>query len=154
MANKSSSSKPAHNHSAAGKVALIGGLAAAAAVGGYFLYNNKDAQKKIKKVRGWALKAKGEVLERIEKLKEVNEEAYKNVIDAVLSRYQKVSSIDASELIQVSKELKSHWKAIQKDVTEGGRKVSKVVKKVVDAGIKGKAPATPKAKAKKATKKA
>ncbi len=152
MAKKSKSAE--HHTSTAGKVALIGGLAAAAAVGGYFLYNNKDAQKKIKKVRGWALKAKGEVLERIEKLKEVNEEAYKNVIDAVLSRYQKMSNIDATELIQVSKELKSHWKAIQNDVTEGSKKVKKVVKKVVDAGIKGKGPSKPaKAKAKTAVKK-
>lgn len=131
----------------AGAATLIGGLAAAAAVGGYFLYNNKDAQKKIKKVKGWALKAKGEVLEKIENLKEVNEDAYNKVIDAVLSRYNKVSNIDTTELAQISKELKSHWKSIQKDLTEGGKKVSNVVKKVVDAGIKGKTPT------KKATKK-
>lgn len=145
MVKKTSAPK---NTSHAGAATLIGGLAAAAAVGGYFLYNSKDAQKKVKKVKGWALKAKGEVLEKIEKLKEVNEDAYNKVIDAVLSRYEKVSNIDASELVQISKELKSHWKSIQKDVTEGGKKVSHVVKKVVDAGIKGKGTA-PKKVAKK-----
>lgn len=134
MTSKPSSKKS----SVAGTATLIGGLAAAAAVGGYFLYNNKDAQKKIKKVRGWALKAKGEVLQKIENLKTVNEEIYHKVIDTVLSRYQKVSNIDAGEIIQISKELKSHWKSIQNDLAIGKTKVSNVIKKVVDAGIKNK----------------
>ncbi len=141
MVKKTTTKVAPKKASGVGAATIIGGLAAAAAVGGYFLYNSKDAQKKVKKVKGWALKAKGEVLEKIEKLKEVNETAYNQVIDAVLSRYQKVSNIDASELIQISKELKSHWKSIQKDLTDGSKKVSSVVKKVVDAGIKDKGPA-------------
>lgn len=148
MVKKTTPKQAPKKDSHVGAATIIGGLAAAAAVGGYFLYNNKDAQKKVKKVKGWALKAKGEVLEKIERLKEVNESAYNQIIDAVLSRYQKVSNIDASELIQISKELKSHWKSIQKDLTAGSKKVSSVVKKVVDAGIKDKGPA-PKKVAKK-----
>lgn len=133
-----SSKKGASSTSTSGAATILGGLAVAAAIGGYFIYNNKNTQTKIKKVKGWALKAKGEVLEKVEKLREVNETSYHGIVDGVLSRYQKLSNIDASEIIQISKELKSHWKSIQKDLKDGSKKVSQVVKKVVDASIDNK----------------
>lgn len=109
---------------------IIGGLAAAAAAGGYYLYHSKDARKKLKNMKGWMIKAKGEVLERIEKIKDVNEVAYHKVIDGVMARYKK-AHINAEELSQVTNELKSHWKAIQREMSASGKKVSAVVKKVV-----------------------
>jgi hypothetical protein len=106
---------------------VIGGFAAAAAVGGYFLYHNKDAQKKIKSVKGWVLKAKGEVLEKIENLKEVNQEAYQKAVDGVLTKYEKLSHVDTAEVAKVSKELKSHWKTIQSELGISSKKVAKVI---------------------------
>jgi hypothetical protein len=115
-------------------VAVLGGLAAAAAIGGYFLYNNAEARaqakKKIKSVKGWIVKAKGEVLEKIEKIKDVNEGVYHNVVDAVMSRYGKLSSIDTSEVAKLTKELKTHWKSIQKDLKQSGKIIGTTVKKV------------------------
>jgi len=128
MASKTQKGGSANKNSHVGVATVIGGLAAAAAVGGYYLYHSKDAQKKLKHVKGWMVKAKGEVLEKIEKLKEVNQEAYHKVIDSVLSRYEKVSHIDTAELAKVSKELKSHWKTIQSELKEGTKKVSGVAK--------------------------
>lgn len=117
-------------------VAVLGGLAAAAAIGGYFLYNNAEARaqakKKIKTVRGWVVKAKGEVLEKIEKMKDVNEGMYHNIVDAVMSRYGKLSSIDTSEVAKLTKELKTHWKSIQKDLKQSGKIIGTTVKKVAN----------------------
>ena len=47
--------------------------AAVAAVGAYFLYGSKDAPKNRKKVKSWALKAKGEVLEVLEKAEKIEQ---------------------------------------------------------------------------------
>ena len=121
-------SKDAKKNSSATVATVIGGLAAAAAVGGYFLYHNKEAQQKMKAVKGWALKAKGEVLEKIEKLKEVNEGVYNTVVDAVVAKYEKLSHIDAADIAKFSKELKSHWKSMQSEISDGGSKVAAVVK--------------------------
>jgi flagellar basal body-associated protein FliL len=49
------------------KVGIGLGLTAAAvtAAGAYFLYGSKQAPQNRKKVKGWVLKAKGEVLEAL-----------------------------------------------------------------------------------------
>ena len=104
------------------------GLAAATVAGAaatYFIYE-KSSPKTRKKIRGWTLKAKGEVLERLEDLKEVNEKIYNQVIDEVGKQYKAVKKIDAKDVDKLTSELKKHWKSIQK---EYGPKAKKVVKK-------------------------
>lgn len=121
---------------------IIGGLAAATAAGVYFLYHNKGAQKKLKNIKGWVIKAKGEILEKVERLKEVNEELYNNAVDTVMARYKKVSAIDGAELAAVTEELKSHWKNIAKELKGGAKAVSagaKSVKSAVKIAVTGKA---------------
>jgi len=106
----------------------IAAVAAAAVAGGYFLYGKAGAKKR-KKIKGWMLKAKGEVLEQMEKGKEVTEETYHDVIDKVSQKYQSVKNIDPTELQQMVKELKSHWKNIKGQLTPKPKAKKKVVKK-------------------------
>src|SRR3989338_6365228 len=101
------------------KEVLVGtGLVAvvAAAAGAYFLYGSKNAKQHRKQVKSWTLKAKGEVLEKLEKLKEVNEEIYHKVVNEVSKKYQAVKSIDKKDVEELVRELKSHWKSIAKEV--------------------------------------
>lgn len=140
MANKSAKSvtkgsSKATQSGAHASIAIIGGLVAAAA-GAYFIHGNKAAQKKIKQVKGWALKAKGEVLERIEKIKEVDENLYQQAIDAVMKKYERVKSIDTTELSAVAKELKSHWKNIKRELNAGKKVAKKTVSKAKKATVK------------------
>lgn len=95
-------------------------LVAAAAAGTYFLYGTKEGTKKRKKIKGWMLKAKGEILEQIENLKDLNEKVYREIVDTVADRYRKLKNVDTKELDSMVKELKSHWKHIQKHI--GGTK--------------------------------
>ncbi len=110
------------------KVAIGAGIAAiaAAAAAGYFLYG-KDGAKNRKKVKGWMLKAKGEVLEGVEKLKDVTEEEYAMILDKVGAKYKAVKNIDPAEVEAMVKELRGHWKNIKKSVTPAPKK--KVAKK-------------------------
>lgn len=115
--------------STAKKVAIAGaGLAAIAglAAAGYFLYG-KDGAKNRKKVKGWMLKAKGEVLEGVEKLKDVTEEEYALIINKVGEKYKKVKNIDPAEVEAMMKELQGHWKNIKKSIAPAPKK--KVAKK-------------------------
>ena len=115
------------------KVAVGLGVAALAAfaAAGYFLYG-KDGAKNRKKVRGWMLKAKGEVLEGVEKLKDVSEEQYSMIIDKVGAKYKAIKSIDPAEVDTMVKELRGHWKNIKKSISPAPKKKVAKKKTIVD----------------------
>lgn len=106
------------------KLAFLGGLVATAA-GAYYIATNKNSKKQIQKVKGWALKAKGEILEKLEAFKEVDEEMYHKVVATVMKKYKNVKNIDTSELTMVAKELGGHWDKIKKELTVAGKKTAK-----------------------------
>ena len=105
-------------------------LIAAAAAAGYFLYGSKEGAKNRKKVKGWMLKAKGEVLEQIEKLKNVNEEDYNKIIDKVSEKYSKVKNIDGEEVRSMMEDMRKHWRKIQNDIEPRAKKDTKNGKKI------------------------
>lgn len=131
--------------STAQKVGLGVGLTAAAvtAAGAFFLYGSKQASANRKKVKGWMLKAKGEVLEALEKAEHITEEEYKELIKTVSGAYSTAQNATKGEIKDFAKEMTDHWKQIEKNGA---------VKKV-KAAVTGKAPAK-KAAAKAAPKKA
>lgn len=90
------------------------GLAAIGATGAYLFYG-KDAKKNRKQVKAWAMKMRAEALEKIEKLKDMDKASYEKIIDDVAKRYEKVKDVSSEELSKLSRELKGHWKSIQKD---------------------------------------
>jgi hypothetical protein len=108
------------------KVAL-GALALAGIAGGYFLYG-KDGAKNRKKIKAWGLKAKAEVLEKIEKAKEMGEADYQALVDSVAEKYSKLKDMDPAEVAAFAKEMKSHWKSMK---THLAPKAKKAVKKAV-----------------------
>lgn len=101
---------------AAGTIAAIAAIAALAT--GTFLMAGKRGKKNRAMVRGWMIKAKGEVLERLEQLKEVNFETYTEIVDSVLLRYRNMKDITGEELAEMADELRGHWKEILKQTTK------------------------------------
>jgi hypothetical protein len=102
--------------------AAIGAGLAAAAAGAYFLYGSRNAAKNRKKVKGWMLKARGEVVEQIEKMRELSWEDYEKAVDRVMDRYRKMESTSTAEVNELAKELKSHWKNITSSVSGPAKK--------------------------------
>ncbi len=95
--------------------AVIAGIAGltAAAVGAYYLYGSKDAAKNRAKVRGWMLKAKGEVIEELEKAEDVTESGYMSAVNAIVAKYRQIKSIDPHELTTFMQEMRDHWNGIK-----------------------------------------
>jgi len=98
-----------------GDIAVGAGIIAAMA-GAYFMYGAKDAAKNRKKVKGWVLKAKGEVVEKLEKVQHATQEQYETTVDTVLNKYQAVKNIDLEEVDSLRKDLKKHWKGFQAEL--------------------------------------
>lgn len=88
--------------------------AAVAAVGAYFLYGSKDATKNRKHVKSWALKAKGEVLEVMEKAKKMTEDEFGEVVDGVLSAYTKAQKLSKKEVSEFKQEMVENWEDLVK----------------------------------------
>lgn len=129
----------------------VGAALLAAAAGTYFLYG-KDAPKRRKAVRSWMLKAKGEVLEQIEKLPDLDQATYYGLIDAAAARYTSMKDVNSEEVADLVKELRSYWKGLKKQFTPAKAKkavkkaAKKVAKKVSKKAVKKSSKKTAKKK--------
>ncbi len=133
MAKKETSKK--NNGMSGGQAAAMGvGLTAAAvaAAGAYFLYGSKSAPKNRKVVKSWALKAKGEVLEALEKAEAMTEKEYKSLVDVIAGTYAIVQGATRGEISDFRKEMKDHWAKIEKSaVANKAKNVAKSAAKHV-----------------------
>jgi len=107
--------------------------AAVAAAGAYFLYGSKSAAKNRKTVKSWTLKAKAEVLEKIEQAKDMTQAEYLALIDGVAAAYKDVKSASKTDVATFKKEMKEHWVGIAKSVAVPKKKAA--VKKAVNKAV-------------------
>jgi len=112
------------NTEIAGAVGI--GLAALAA-GALFLYG-KGGAKRRQAVKGWMLKAKGEVLEKLETLEDFSQASYNRIVDEVAGHYKKLKNIESSEIVEMVTELKGHFGSIQKQLAKKPAKKTAIKK--------------------------
>lgn len=110
--------------------------AAVAAAGAYFLYGSKNAAKNRKAVKSWMLKAKAEVLEKLEEAKEMTQEEYDALVENVVGAYSTVQSASKKDLKEFQTEMKSHWKNITKAAPQPKKAVVKKTAAAAPKAIK------------------
>ncbi len=103
--------KKKQNHTKAIATAGAGILALAAA--SYYLFG-PEAKKHQKKVKGWMIKAKGEIVEKLEDAKDMTEPAYHALVDSVTTAYLNNGKIAREDIVAFTKNLKGQWKSIVK----------------------------------------
>lgn len=99
------------------KVAIGAAAIAAAALGGYFLFGTKKGKQARAHIKSWAFKAKGEVLEKLEALKDLSEVEYQAIVDAVAQKYQSLENVSASDVKDFVSDLKRQWSQVKKHIT-------------------------------------
>lgn len=110
-----------------GSAMSLGAGLAAAAIGaalGSYLLTGKRAAKTKRVLKGWVLKAKGELLEQLENMEDLSQEAYEKAVDKVAAKYKKVSGVTQEEVDDMAMELKKQWK----NVNKGLKTVKKLAK--------------------------
>jgi hypothetical protein len=95
-----------------GVVGVVAGVAALSAAA-YVLFG-PNAKKNRTVIRGWAVKMKGEIIEKFEEAQELTEPTYHKIIDKVSEKYAKIKNIDQAELKATIAEIRKHWKAMTK----------------------------------------
>jgi len=111
-----------------GGALLMGAAAAAAAASAFYFYGPKGKQHR-KKIQSWTLKAQGEVMERIEKLKEIDKSSVDKIVDSVADKYKKAKGVAASEVASFAKDVKEQWNHVEKEFEKGAKKGKAAVKK-------------------------
>jgi hypothetical protein len=158
MANKSEGKKQAAGgvakSSKAVEVGIGLGTAAVAAAGAFFLYGSKNAAKNRKQVKSWALKAKAEVLEKLEDASEMTQAEYDQLIKSVSGAYSSAKNASKKDIKEFAMEMGQHWKEIEKAAKPLKSQAKKTVKSVKKeaAGAAKSAEKTAKTVVKKATK--
>ncbi|MFA6392744.1 MAG: hypothetical protein WCW54_01515 [Candidatus Paceibacterota bacterium] len=103
------------NGISAGKVIGIGATVAALGAAAYIMFG-PNGKKNKKAIKGWAIKMKGEIIEKLEEAKEITEPVYHKIIDEVSLKYAKLKNIDKKDLENAVAEVKKHWKSMMKDI--------------------------------------
>ncbi|NCU28548.1 MAG: hypothetical protein EOM85_02665 [Candidatus Moranbacteria bacterium] len=113
------------------KIIGIGVGVAALSAAAYLLFG-PEGKKNRKVVKSWAVKMKGEIIEKFEEAKELTEPVYNEIIDKVQQKYAKVQNIDQKELQSVVAEMKKNWKSLKKEaMPKKQNSTKKPVKKIV-----------------------
>ncbi len=117
------------SHISAGTILSIGAGLAALGATTYYLFGPK-AKANQKKLKGWMIKMKGEIIEKLETTENVTEENYHAIIDTIAATYK--DKINSEELDELVGNLKRHWhdivKLAHKSTTKAVRKIKAAVK--------------------------
>jgi len=97
-------------------IAGVGAGIAVLTAAAYILFG-PDGKKNRKLIRGWAVKMKGEIIEKFEAAKELTEPVYHQIVDTIKAKYAKLKNVNPKELDQVVSEIKKHWNVLKKEKT-------------------------------------
>jgi len=101
------------------------GATAALVVASYFLYGSTEGKRRRTRIRGWMMKAKGEVLDKMERLNKLDKKSYNELVDSVTAKYKKLGHVETKEVVELARDLKKHWDTISKQIEEGEKKSSR-----------------------------
>ncbi len=123
--------KTTKSGSGAVKLTVLGASLAGLAATVYFFLGPKG-EKHQKHAKAWAIKMKGDVVEKLETIRDVSEPVYREIIDSVAADYKKGMKAGREEISALAQDLKKHWKTIsnsaraaKRDVVKGAGKVAK-----------------------------
>lgn len=77
----------------------------------YALFNGKENAPKAKE---WAMNMEREIVEKIDKVKDMTEPVLEKIIDEVKEKYERMKDIDTDELKKMIDTLRDHWSSVIK----------------------------------------
>lgn len=126
------------NNSKAIKLAVLGASLAGVAATAYFFFGPKG-KKNQKHAKAWAIKMKGDVIEKLEKAKEITEPVYHQIINSVSKEYATGKKATRKEIEEIASDLRKHWSAISKLAIAAKKEVVKKSSQITKAAAPVKA---------------
>jgi hypothetical protein len=115
-------------------IALGAGVAALATTSYYFFGpKGKDHREHLK---GWMIKMKGEIIDKIEDAKELTEPVYRDIIDSVVATYAATAKVSKEELHAFAERLKDQWQDIVLSTAEDRKRITQRKAKTQSRGAR------------------
>jgi hypothetical protein len=111
-----------------GAAVAVGAGIAVASAAAYLLFG-PEGKKHRKDMQSWMIKMKAEVMEKMEKAKELSTPVYEKIISDVEAKYGALKHVDSVTLKKEVDELKKNWRAMTKAAKGAKKSVKKVAKK-------------------------
>ena len=129
MPNKTMNNNEHEGMSAKTMIAIGAGVAALATAS-YYLFG-PDGEENREKMKGWMIKMKGEIVDKIEDVKELTEPIYHGIVDSVVATYATTTKVGKEELAAYAEKLKGQWKEIVASTQEkAAKKTKKAVRRI------------------------
>jgi RecA/RadA recombinase len=110
-------------------LAFFGASLASLAATAYFFFGPKG-KKNQRHTKAWAIKMKGDVVEKLEMVRDVSEPIYHEIIDSVAAEYEKNKKAGSKEIKELAQDMKKHWKTISKSARTIKSNTAQGIKKV------------------------
>ena len=95
------------------------GIAALTAAAVAYLLVGPQGKKNRKVLKGWVIKMKGDIVEKLENVKDITEPVFHRIVDEVASKKKKIKNISPADLEEAVKEIKRQWKTLAKESKSG-----------------------------------
>lgn len=103
-------------------IGIGAGVAVAAALGAYFLSGKRGAANR-KKIKGWMQKATAEMAEKLARIEQVSEAAYRKAAREVVARYGRIKNVDRKDLAAFAAEAKRYWRMAKKQAARYAKRM-------------------------------
>lgn len=100
------------------EIAIVGASLAGLAATAYFFLGPKGKQHQ-RHTKAWAIKMKGDVVEKLEMARDVSEPVYHEIIDFVAKEYEMGKKASHEEISALAQDLKKHWETISNSARAG-----------------------------------
>ena len=124
------------NRSNVVKYAVIGASLAGLAATAYFFFGPKGKKHRAH-AKAWAIKMKGDVVEKLEAAREITEPVYREIIDTVAKEYKKGKKASQPEIESLAQDLKKHWKSMSALAISARKEAAKSATRAAKAVVKG-----------------
>jgi len=104
-----------------GAIVGVGAGVAALSAAAYLLFG-PDGKKNRKVIRSWAVKMKGDIIEKFEEAKEITEPVYHKIVNDAKAKYAEMPNVDKKELEDLVIDISKHWKTMMKDAKPKSKK--------------------------------
>lgn len=121
------------HHSSNSLPAFLAGVATTVLIGGIYLYG-RDGTRHRDQVERWVLKAKAEILERVQKTQDMTEEQFHTVVDEVLNRYADMKEVGAERAAEVSSDFKKKWEQLRAAAVRASKEARDELARAEDRG--------------------
>ncbi|MDD5083400.1 MAG: hypothetical protein PHT88_00485 [Candidatus Moranbacteria bacterium] len=118
-----------------GKIVALGASVAALGAATYYFFG-PEGKKHQKNFKGWMIKMKADIIEKIESAEDVTEAIYHKIIDEVADAYVKAGKVSKEDVILYADILKKQWKQIVKSTKKPVKRAVKTVKAPVERAVK------------------